>query len=49
MGPRLHGLLWVVFVLFALLGANSAYLAVTFSNGSENSTRIILQIMFWDI
>ncbi len=31
MGPRLHGLLWVVFVLFALLGANSAYLAaVTF-------------------
>ena len=49
MGPRLHGLLWVVFVLFALLGANSAYLAaVTFLEWfkGELYQNYFYQIMF---
>ncbi|MEC8720601.1 MAG: hypothetical protein VXX94_11250, partial [Verrucomicrobiota bacterium] len=49
MGPRLHGLLWIVFVLFALLGANSAYLvAVTFLEWfkGELYQNYFYQIMF---
>ena len=49
MGQRLHGLLWVVLALFALLGANSAYLAaVTFLEWfkGELYQNYFYQIMF---
>jgi len=49
MGPRLHALLWVVFVLFAVLGANSAYLsAITFLEWfrGELYQNYFYQIMF---